>query len=277
MRAKPGKPAAIAIVAVIVFGIGFVVVSLARSDTRGAEVVSFSVKSRLVGRTLHERAVIPAGARDGARPPLLVLLHGRGGSPGDVFWDELYAELERLGPRAPIVVELDGGDHSYYHDRRSGRWGSYVMREAIPAAVSRLAADPHRVAIGGISMGGFAALDLARLHPGRFCAAGGHSPAIWLRSGDTAPGAFDNAADFARHDLYAYAHGRAHPFGRMPLWIDRGTRDPFAPGDSALVAALRAHGARVTSHVWPGAHEGEYWRAHIARYVRWYAARLAHC
>jgi S-formylglutathione hydrolase FrmB len=277
MRAKPGKPAAIAIVAVIVLGIAFVVVSLARSDTRGAEVVSFSVKSRFVGRTLHERAVIPAGVRGGERPPLLVLLHGRGGHPGDVFWDELYAELERLGPRAPIVVELDGGDHSYYHDRRSGRWGSYVMREAIPATVERLAADPKRVAIGGISMGGFAALDLARLHPGRFCAAGGHSPAIWLHSGDTAPGAFDSAADFGRHDLYAYARGRAHPFGRTPVWIDRGSRDPFAPGDSALVSALHVRGANVTSHVWPGAHEGDYWRAHIASYVRWYAARLAAC
>jgi S-formylglutathione hydrolase FrmB len=240
-------------------------------------VVSFTVKSRYVGRSLHEQAVVPAGVGGGERRPLIVWLHGRGGHPGDVFWDELYAELARLGPRAPIVLEVDGGDHSYYHDRRSGRWGSYVMREVIPAALKRLPADGSRVAIAGISMGGFGALDLARLYPGRFCAAGAHSPAVWLRAGDTAPGAFDDAADFSRHDVHAYARTRPRPYGRLPLWLDRGSRDAFVPGDAALVAALRAHGASLTSHVWPGAHEGEYWREHIARYLRWYAGRLARC
>lgn len=35
--------------------------------------------------------------------------------------------------------------------------------------------------------------DLAMLHPGRFCAVGGHSPALWFDGGETAPGAFDSA------------------------------------------------------------------------------------
>lgn len=253
------------------------VLGAAAPDRQGATVVAFSVKSRLAGRTLHEEAVVPKWASSADRRPLLLWLHGRGGHPGDVFWDELYAELSRLGPRAPVVLEIDGGDHSYYHDRGSGRWGSYVMREVLPDAIDRLPVDPKRVAIAGVSMGGFGALDLARLHPGRFCAAGGHSPAIWLHAGETAPGAFDSAADFHRHDLYAYARGRAHPYGRMPIWIDRGNRDPFVPGDAALVSALRARGANVTSHIWPGAHEGAYWRAHIARYLRWYSAQLARC
>jgi S-formylglutathione hydrolase FrmB len=253
------------------------VVAAVTPDRHGAHDVSFDVKSRLVGRTLHEKAVVPKGASDTDRRPLLVWLHGRGGHPGDVFWNEMYAELANLGPRAPVIVEIDGGDHSYYHDRRGGRWGSYVMREAIPAALQRLPVDPHRIAIAGVSMGGFGALDLARLNPGRFCAAGGHSPAIWTSAGQTAPGAFDDGADFARHDVYAYARSHAHPYGRLPLWIDRGNHDPFVPGDAALVGALRARGAAVTSHIWPGAHDGNYWRAHIAGYVRWYAARLAAC
>jgi S-formylglutathione hydrolase FrmB len=247
------------------------VLAAAAAPAHAATNVSFAVKSHYVGRTLHEKAVVPG---PGQRP-LLLWLHGRGGHPGDVFWPQFYTELHRLGPRAPVVLEVDGGNHGYYHDRRSARWGSYVMREVLPAAVMRLPVDPRRVAIAGVSMGGFGALDLARLHPGRFCAAGGHSPAIWTRAGSTAPGAFDSAGDFARHDVYRYARTHAHPYGRMPLWIDRGSRDPFGSGDSALVSALRAHGANVTSHVWPGAHNGAYWRAHMARYLRWYAARLA--
>jgi S-formylglutathione hydrolase FrmB len=50
---------------------------------------------------------------------------------------------------------VGGGDHSYYHDRREGPWGAYVLREAITLALKRKGADPQRVAIGGISMGGF--------------------------------------------------------------------------------------------------------------------------
>ena len=38
--------------------------------------------------------------------------------------------------------------------RRSGDWARYVLDEVIPAAVKRFGADPDRVAIGGISMGG---------------------------------------------------------------------------------------------------------------------------
>ena len=74
--------------------------------------------------------------------------------------------LGQLGPRAPAVLFPDGDDHSYWHDRRDGRWETYVLREAIPAAIRRLRADPRRVAIGGISMGGYGAFNIA-LPPSR--------------------------------------------------------------------------------------------------------------
>ena len=107
----------------------------------------------------------------------------------------------KLGPRAPDIVFPYGGADSYWHDRADGAWASYVTREVIPQALARLHADPRRIAIGGISMGGFGALDIARLHPGRFCAAGGHSAALFTSGALSAAGAFDDAADFARHDV----------------------------------------------------------------------------
>jgi poly(3-hydroxybutyrate) depolymerase len=249
---------------------------LAGPDKHGAHERRFTVHSHFVGRDLVEVAAIPGGASDSPRP-LLVFLHGRGGHPGDFFQDEFYAELARLGSRAPIVVQLDGGNHSYWHDRRGGRWGRYVLREAIPAAVRLLGADPKRVAIGGISMGGYGAFDLARRSRRRFCAVGGHSPAFWLSAGQTAPGAFDDAQDFARHDVYGFVRSRRRPYGTVPLWIDHGDRDPFSPYDAEVVRALRADGSDLTSHVWPGEHETAYWRAHTAAYLRFYADALARC
>jgi S-formylglutathione hydrolase FrmB len=148
------------------------------------------------------------------------------------------------------------------------------LREVIPEAVRRLRADGRRVAIGGISMGGFGAFDIARQAPGRFCAVGGHSAAVWTTAGETAPGAFDDAQDFARHDLVALARAQGRdPWGAATsLWLDGGTEDPFRPGDSALADAL---GIRL--HQWPGGHTGAYWHAHYGNYLRYYADALAAC
>src|SRR3954452_8429828 len=166
---------------------GFAVASLAGPDKHGASVRNFTVKSRLVGRSLHEIGVVPAGLASGEKRPLLVFLHRRGTGPASSLSDEFFAGLARLGKRAPVVVAMDGGDHSYWHDRRDGRWGSYVLKEAIPEAVRRLPVDSSRVAIGGISMGGYGAFELARHR--RFCAVGGHSPALWLSAGGAGAGA----------------------------------------------------------------------------------------
>ena len=253
------------------------IVWLGAPERHGARVVDFTVRSRFVDRRLHEQAVVPAGVGEGERRPLLVWLHGRSGHAGDFFTDEFYDALARLGDSAPVVVALSGGDHSYWHDRRSGGWGAYVMREALPEALGRLPADPRRVAIGGISMGGFGALELARANPGRFCAAGGHSPAVWTDAGQTAPGAFDDAADFAGHDLVAYARGAARPFDGLPIWIDRGDADWFVEGDAALVDGLRSRGARLTYRHWPGEHDSHNWSAHTGSYLRFYARALRRC
>ncbi len=210
---------------------------------------------------------MPPGAPRAGRP-LLVLLHWRGGSPRALLSNELFAALARLGPRAPVVVLPDGAGGSFWHDRRGGRWARYVTDEVIPAAVRHLHADPTRVAIGGTSMGGFGALDIARLWPGRFCAAGAHSPAIFSSWRTTMAGAFDSAHDFVRHDLLALRPS----YGAMPVWIDVGSADRFRTADVRLARELG-----VVLHVWPGKHGSRYWRTHMGDYLRFYADALARC
>ena len=238
-------------------------------STRGARVVHFTLHSRLLHRNLGEILVTPRGGGHGRF--LLVWLHGRTAPPASSLSDSFFAALRSLGARAPNVLLANGGDHSYWHDRADGPWGSYVLREAIPAALARTGA--RRVAIGGVSMGGFGALDLGRIAPRRFCAVGGHSAALWFRGADTPEGAFDEAADFARHDLIALA--RRHSQYRAPVWIDVGTEDPFRQADTALAQELRADGARLTFHVWPGGHGNSYWHPHLRRYFDFYARSCA--
>jgi S-formylglutathione hydrolase FrmB len=180
----------------------------------------------------------------------------------------LFDGLHDLGGRAPDVLLADGGDHSYWHDRSDGAWGTALVREAIPDALARTRADRRRIAIGGISMGGFGALDVARLHPGLFCAVGAHSAALWLHGADTPAGAFDDAQDFARHDVIRFAAARR--IYRVPVWIDVGRDDPFSAADTALARELRAHGTRVALHVHGGGHSG--WAGRMREYLRFYAS-----
>jgi len=116
-------------------------------------------------------------------------------------------------------------------------------------------------------MGGFGALDLARVAPKRFCAVGAHSAALWFRGGDTPAGAFDDAEDFAHHDLIRFASGRKI-YG-MPVWIDVGRDDPFSRADVALARELREHGTRVRVDVHEGGHSG--WSSRMDEYIRFYA------
>jgi S-formylglutathione hydrolase FrmB len=254
------------------------------SDTGGATVVRYRLASRLLGRSLSEIGVVPNG---GGRRPLLIFLHGRH-DPSPVAWlipsksgpesllsNQFFRSLAQLGVRAPVVVLLNGGGHSYYHDRADGPWASMILREAIPDAVRRFGTTPGRIAIGGESMGGYGALHIATLRPAEFCAVGGHSAALWVTGGQSAPGAFDNAEDYVRNDVFAAARHGA--LDRLPVWIDGGTADPFRAADATFVAGLRHRGVKVTYHVWPGGHTQSYWSAHMTSYLRFYSAALAAC
>jgi S-formylglutathione hydrolase FrmB len=246
------------------------------ADARGAMVDRVVIESEEVGRSQPVTIVTPEAAEQGS--PLLVFLHGYGGDEsGFLDHDPLFAALEQLGAAAPIVAFPDGGEGSYWHNRESGDWGDYVADEVIPAVVEESGADGDRVAIGGISMGGFGAYDIARLHPGRFCAVGGHSPAIWQSAGETAPGAFDDAEDFAHHNVIAAVSADPEAFSDQPIWLDTGDEDPFVPGVDAFAAALDSIGAPLTEKRWPGGHDGEYWASHWDEYMGFYADALQDC
>jgi S-formylglutathione hydrolase FrmB len=223
---------------------------------RGARLVRFTLHSQLTHRDLHEVLVEPK--RHGRW--LLVLLHGKGAGPSQFLSQPFFDALAALRDHAPEVLLLDGGDDSYWHDRGDGAWGSMVLREAIPAGLRRTGA--HRIALGGISMGGYGALLLGSRNRA-YCAVGVQSPALWTSPGATAPGAFDDAQDYERNDVY-----RLRP--PQPLWIDLGASDPFH--DATLSYARRAG---VHAHVSPGGHDTIFWDEHMPAFLRFFAHACA--
>ncbi len=78
-----------------------------------------------------------------------------------------------------------------------------------------------------------------------------------------------NAADFECHDPIRLARKRS-PYD-APVWIDVGDQDQLRPASARLARELRADGANVSFHIWPGSRNGRYWDAHFANYLRFYA------
>jgi hypothetical protein len=70
-------------------------------DQHGASVEHLRIKSEAVGETLGVSVVEPGGPEPAGKRPLLVFLHGRGGSDGTFTGNEaVFTGLQRLGRRA---------------------------------------------------------------------------------------------------------------------------------------------------------------------------------
>ena len=246
---------------------------VAQGDLRLGEV---TIASKAVGRPLEVSVIDPVGAP--AKRPLLVFLHGAGGSHQSFTENEaVLSTLEKLGDEAPVVA-FPEGEESWWHDRASGNWGEYVVREVIPTVSRRFDADPRRVSVGGISMGGYGAYHLGLANPGRWCAVGGHSAGLWTDPSEEYPGAFDDQSDYEANDVLRAIESDPNAFGEIPLWNDYGDQDWFVSGNEAFVSALEpSTQTSLTAQVWPGGHDLAYWNTHFPQYLRFYATALKRC
>ncbi|MDR2406122.1 MAG: DUF459 domain-containing protein [Deltaproteobacteria bacterium] len=107
--------------------------------------------------------------------PTVFLLHGAEGDRG-VWQDKMGKDLLDLADDLGVnLVMPDGGAFGWYLDsplKSRSRYEDYVINELIPDILVRFKADPQRLGIMGISMGGHGALTLALKHPGLFKSVG---------------------------------------------------------------------------------------------------------
>jgi len=129
----------------------------------------------------------------------------------------------------------------------------------------------ERRAVGGLSMGGHGALQLALNHPDRFAIAGAHSPT--LRPFEAAPAYFGDPAWFAGYDPLSLVRA-SDAATRITTWIDVGYEDPWRPAAERLRAAEAARGAPLEFHVLEGEHEGWYWQVYLPEYLSFYSSAL---
>ena len=198
-------------------------------------------------------------ATGGRRLPVCVVLHGRGDQADSMVslgYPAVLAQAVRAGLPPFALASVDGGER-YWHRRADGEdTGAMVLDEWLPrlAEAGLAARTKDKVAFLGWSMGGYGSLLLAsRLGPDRVAAIAAESPALWLHPGDSARGAFDDAADFRANDVFS----RRAVLSRIPIRIDCGIADPFHSAAKAFASGL--HPEPVTD-LGAGNHSGGYWR-----------------
>ena len=221
--------------------------------------------SRIAGPWRSFHAYVPdCYGLDGRVYPVLYLIHG------SIQTDSHFADLglaQHLdaaianGDFPPFIVIMPFSDE--LGNQTSG--GDYsiegiTVNELIPyidfnfctwqAAAGR--------SIGGISRGGYWALEIAFRHPELFGAVAGHSSQLRL------------ATDAARYNpLATYAEA---DLSQMRIWLDWGENDFLRGGQEELDGLLTAAGIDHETHVNSGGHNETYWAVHLDEYLAWHAA-----
>ncbi|MFC7848365.1 alpha/beta hydrolase [Arthrobacter sp. NPDC057388] len=190
--------------------------------------------------------------------PVAVFLHGRSGS-SDILLRELAAHRALQSYLAdggtPFGIAAVDGGNSWWHARADGTdTQSMLVLEFLPFLAEQ-GFDLGKVALFGISMGGFGALLLASL--GRVAglrAVAAMSPAIWPSYQSGMSGAFDSPADFAANNVFPLRPRLA----ATPTWVDCGSEDALAPQVRAYRSGLPG---QVEGGIGPGGHNMTYWRS----------------
>lgn len=219
------------------------------------------IQTALLDKPLRYVVYRPAcySANPAQRYPVLYLLHGQGYDENQWLRLGVVATLDRLiatGETPPFLVVLP-------YDYSVQQPAEYKFEQAfiqllIPQIDRDYFTQPEASAraIGGLSRGGAWAMRLGIRHPAVFGAIGGHSPAIFYSDLDTLP-----------------ARLLAVPEAQRPrLWLDVGDKDSEYATLRTFEKVLTSAGVAHEWHSYLGWHEEAYWSAHVAEYLRWYAA-----
>lgn len=235
---------------------------------KSVPTTSLTMRSTARDRTVNVRLFVPDELAEQPRVPLCVWLHGRGDSAKTVADDlklgHFLHDAVRRGVAPFAVVAVDGGN-GYWHRHANGDDPEAMVTEELPAFLATQGIDASAWAIAGWSMGGYGSLLLAERHA-KFVAVAASSAAVWFRGGDTRPGAFDSAEDFAAHDVLA-------DLTRLParVRIDCGIDDPFASTSSAMLRRIPNAQGKLS----PGAHTMRFWRSVLPDQLAFLGASLA--
>jgi enterochelin esterase-like enzyme len=194
--------------------------------------------------------------------PAIYLFHGSFHT--DSHWDDLgideTAEILISGGEIPpvLIIMQDGGEISQETSGGPSSFEGVILRELVPhiEQIFCVWSEPDGRAIGGLSRGGYWALEIAFRNPQHFQSVGGHSAAL-----------LDESAG-SEYDPMVTA--QSSDIDNLRIYLDAGRNDyvlpPLLELHEILLEADRDHHWILNE----GRHEDKYWSAHLEDYLTWY-------
>lgn len=249
----------------------------AQASVLAGTVVSRSLHANALGRDWAYTIYLPTGYHaNGARYPVLYLLHGNNGNANDwIIRGHLQTTVDTLIEHKdipPVVIVMPQGGTDWYVDRKE-KMETAFFEDLMPEVEAHYAVADQRAGrmIGGVSMGGFGALRYAMTRPDQFCGALLLSPAIYpeeppLTSAARHVGVFGDRQFDLRvwHALNYPAQWTRYINGpyRLPMFIGAGDDDLAIQADaSTLYTNLRLAGNPAALRIIDGGHTWAVWSA----------------
>jgi len=231
--------------------------------------------SAALNRNMPYRVFLPARIAAKQKLPVVYLLHGNGGGYRDWSNDSDVAQYVRRG----LILVMPEGGSSYFMNAveiPKDKYEDYLLRDLIPDVEARFNAQSGRDsrAIVGVSMGGFAAIELGLSHPDTFAFVGAISPAIdvperrfrWRRAGQWLEfrrifGPFGSTERRARDPfvLVQTVLPRNAPY----IYLTAGENEPLLEPSRRFAGQLQHRSLSFEFHSKPGGHDWAEWDAQI--------------
>lgn len=268
--------------------------SVSSIPSAASAVKMTKLHSALLKKDMNVNLYLPAGYGGGERYPVLYILHGYSGNEN--AWipelglnkkaDELIAD-KKIKPLIIVSPQIENsyGLNSSEEPRvigtppnRSlnyGMYEDYICKELvsyIDTNYSTVASRDGRY-IGGLSMGGCAALHLAFSHTDMFSRAGGHSPALFLDKSENSVVSWLYPDDKTRRSRDPLLLADDKDLKELKVYLDCGDKDSykFYQGCEKLYEILQEKGVGSEYHLNPGEHSGAYWEGNTEKYLLFYA------
>jgi len=227
-------------------------------------IVTGSFPSTVEGPENAYRVYLPpCYGEDGHSYPTLYLFHG--GAHSDDHWDylgidEVAEELIERGTVPPMLIVMpDGGELANNSSGGPRSFEGLFLNDLLPYIESNFCAwrSQKGRAIGGISRGGYWALEIAFRNPNLIGSVGGHSAALL----DTFAGAELNPQDTAL----------ANDLTGLRIYLDIGDRDYLINEVFKLHQDMESAGVAHSWNLNDGEHLDRYWSEHLDEYLKWYS------
>jgi enterochelin esterase-like enzyme len=231
----------------------------------------------------------PKGYSTEKKYPVLYLLHGSGGDENswinDMQVDKKAANLIDTNIIEPLIIVMPNYDNSYgtnssikscsNKENECGLYADYLSKDLVQYVDENYSTIKSRESrfIGGLSMGGFAALEIAFNHSELYSKVGGHSPAMFLDATSDLKWLYSDETMRKTTDPIYLA--KEKDLSHLKIYLDYADNDMGHIIDSSQILneILKGKDAKVEIHTSAGMHDANYWRGNTESYLKFYAGK----